>query len=165
MSSTVHHSVTGKRPDEGLEPIAVSIAQACKVSGLSRPTIYRCVASGQLPTRKLGARTLVLVEDLKSFLRNLPRGRIAGCKEEDGPALGPIGPSWPMPGQTKSFHAIDQIGLPNEQDYSCCGARLRCRPLCNYSRHHDVCRQSAGCPREPRFGDQYHIISSRKTVP
>lgn len=74
MHARTHHSVTGKRPDEGLEPIAVSIAQACQISGLSRPTIYRCIAAGQLPTRKLGSRTLIIVEELRAFLLNLQKG-------------------------------------------------------------------------------------------
>lgn len=74
MHARTHHSVTGKRPDEGLEPIAVSIAQACYISGLSRPTLYRCIAAGQLPARKLGARTLIIVEELRNFLSNLPQG-------------------------------------------------------------------------------------------
>lgn len=63
-----------QRSTDGLAPIAVSVAQACKISGLSRATIFRCIAAGQLPTRKLGARTLIIVEELRSFLSNLPQG-------------------------------------------------------------------------------------------
>ena len=62
------------RPEVGLDPLAVSIAQACLISGLSRPTLYRRIATGQLRTRKLGARTLILIADLHAFLVDLPRG-------------------------------------------------------------------------------------------
>jgi len=74
MRSRPHHSLTGKRPDEGLEPIAVSIAQACQISGLSRASLYRAAGAGLLPTRKLGSRTLILVDELRNFLRTLPQG-------------------------------------------------------------------------------------------
>jgi excisionase family DNA binding protein len=37
----------------------------------SRSTTYRLVAEGRLPARKLGSATLILVEDLESFIANL----------------------------------------------------------------------------------------------
>lgn len=74
MSTILRPSIPAKLPDEGLTPIAVSVGQACQISGLSRPTLYRCIAAGQLPTRKLGARTLIIVEELRSFLTALPPG-------------------------------------------------------------------------------------------
>lgn len=55
-------------------PIAVSIAQACQISGLSRASLYREISGGRLPTRKLGTRTLIIVEELRSFLTALPPG-------------------------------------------------------------------------------------------
>ena len=74
MSVRNHDELKDRLPNGDLTPIAVSIAQACQISGLSRPTIYRCIAAGRLPTRKLGARTLIIVEELRSFLSNLPQG-------------------------------------------------------------------------------------------
>lgn len=56
------------------DPLAVSIAQACTLCGISRAGLYRCIAAGQLPTRKLGSRTLIIVEELRTFLSNLPQG-------------------------------------------------------------------------------------------
>jgi predicted DNA-binding transcriptional regulator AlpA len=44
------------------------------LSGLSRPTLYRAIAAGQLSTRKYGSRTIIIVEELRAFLSNLPRG-------------------------------------------------------------------------------------------
>lgn len=55
-------------------PIAVTIAQACQMSGLSKATLYRAISAGRLPTRKFGARTLLIVEELRSFLTALPPG-------------------------------------------------------------------------------------------
>ena len=52
--------------------LAFSPSQAAKVAGISRATLYRHIQSGALRTRKCGARTLILVEDLTAFLRSLP---------------------------------------------------------------------------------------------
>lgn len=68
-------STSGAGADVGcLTPIAVTIAQACQMSGLSRATLYRAISARRLPTRKLGARTLIIVEELRSFLTALPSG-------------------------------------------------------------------------------------------
>jgi excisionase family DNA binding protein len=74
MDASAIDELAKKEIAQRLAPIAVSIAQACQISGLSRPTLYRCIAAGKLPTRKLGARTLIMVDELRSFLSNLPQG-------------------------------------------------------------------------------------------
>lgn len=52
--------------------IAVTIAEACELSGLSRGTFYNLFHSGSITPRKCGKRTLILVKDLESYLENLP---------------------------------------------------------------------------------------------
>ncbi|MBL8569889.1 MAG: helix-turn-helix domain-containing protein [Phreatobacter sp.] len=74
MSAPRNKELTESGTVDGHKPIAVSIAQACQISGLSRATIFRCIAAGRLPTRKLGSRTLIIVEELRSFLTALPKG-------------------------------------------------------------------------------------------
>ena len=54
------------------QTLAYSPSQAAQVAGISRATLYRHVQSGALRTRKCGARTLILAEDLMAFLRALP---------------------------------------------------------------------------------------------
>ena len=55
-----------------MEPLAVSVTEACRISGLSRSELYRRMAAGQIEARKSGARTLVLVASLKAHLASLP---------------------------------------------------------------------------------------------
>lgn len=55
-----------------MEPLAVSITEACRISGLSRSELYRRMAAGQIEARKSGVRTLVLVASLKAHLASLP---------------------------------------------------------------------------------------------
>jgi excisionase family DNA binding protein len=56
-------------------PIALSIPEVCKISGLGKTKIYDAIKRGHLVARKYGRRTVVLYEDLVEFLRNLPRTR------------------------------------------------------------------------------------------
>jgi hypothetical protein len=55
-----------------LELITVPIADAQRVSGLSRSEIYRRLAAGDLRAVKSGARTLIVMTSLRALLANLP---------------------------------------------------------------------------------------------
>jgi excisionase family DNA binding protein len=66
---------SGGSEGEPLPVRAYRIADACKVAGLGRTTIYAALKSGALPARKCGRRTLILAADLESFLDNLPAAR------------------------------------------------------------------------------------------
>ena len=52
---------------------ALSIAEVSGVSGLGRTKIYEAIAAGNLKARKCGKRTLILPDDLREFLTNLPQ--------------------------------------------------------------------------------------------
>ena len=52
---------------------ALSIAEVSSVSGLGRTKIYEAIAAGTLKARKCGKRTLILPDDLREFLTNLPQ--------------------------------------------------------------------------------------------
>ena len=60
------------------EGLILNVSQVAKALGVSRPTVYRLVESGALPAKRLStgpdtaARTVVLSEDLKRFLSELP---------------------------------------------------------------------------------------------
>lgn len=58
-------------------PLAYSVGQSSRISGLSRSTLYIEMLSGRLPFRKLGSRRLILAADLEAFLRSLPSGKEA----------------------------------------------------------------------------------------
>lgn len=51
--------------------VSLGIMEAAGALGVSRPTIYRLVARGELQTFKLGSRTLILVSELNTFVNKL----------------------------------------------------------------------------------------------
>ena len=61
-------TLRGKR----LPAFAFSVAQVAEITGLSRSIIYDAVIAGELPGKKRGRRTLILAEDLQTFLNGLP---------------------------------------------------------------------------------------------
>lgn len=52
--------------------LAYTIAQAAKVAGIGRSTLYSELSAGKLQARKLGRRTLILASDLSLWLSSLP---------------------------------------------------------------------------------------------
>ena len=55
-----------------LIPLAISIAEAVRMSGLGRTSLYAAIAAGRLRTRKSGRRTLVETAALRRFIEALP---------------------------------------------------------------------------------------------
>jgi len=55
-----------------LQKLAYSIADAVKVTGVGRSRLYELIKSGDIPTRKCGARTLIRHQDLQAFIDALP---------------------------------------------------------------------------------------------
>lgn len=51
------------------DKLALSIKEAAGVSGLSRSTIYNLLGSRDLRSTKVGARRLILREDLEALLK------------------------------------------------------------------------------------------------
>lgn len=51
----------------------LSVQEAAAALCISRPTIYRLIARGELATFKLGSRTLILRTDLEALLDRLTR--------------------------------------------------------------------------------------------
>lgn len=54
--------------DRHLEPLAVSAAEAARLLGVSRPTIYQYIGREDFPSFKMGTRTLVSVEGLRLWV-------------------------------------------------------------------------------------------------
>jgi excisionase family DNA binding protein len=55
------------------DAIALSVEQARARIGVSRDKFYKLIRQKQLPARKLGKRTLILVSDLAALVESLPR--------------------------------------------------------------------------------------------
>lgn len=53
-------------------PIAITIPDAVKASGMSRSSIYEALKRGDLSARKAGRRTLISFADLQAYLASLP---------------------------------------------------------------------------------------------
>ena len=58
--------------NQKVRPLMVSIAEARRISGLSRSELYRRLAAGKICAVKGGARTLVILESLITHLNSLP---------------------------------------------------------------------------------------------
>lgn len=54
-----------------MKQFSLSINQVCSVTGLGRTKIYEAINCGELPARKMGKRTIILQEDLQTFLLKL----------------------------------------------------------------------------------------------
>jgi hypothetical protein len=52
--------------------LAVSIAEATRISGISRSELYRRLATEQVAAVKSGKRTLILMDSLRRHLASLP---------------------------------------------------------------------------------------------
>lgn len=53
-------------------PIAITIQDAVKLSGMSRSALYEAMRSRQLSAKKAGRRTLIAFADLQAYLASLP---------------------------------------------------------------------------------------------
>ncbi len=53
----------------GTEPMALSITEAAKLLGISRPTLYNLLHRADFPAFKLGGRTLISTEGLREWVR------------------------------------------------------------------------------------------------
>lgn len=55
-----------------MPPMAYSVADVLKMVGIGRTKFYQLVSVGEIKTRKIGNRTVVLAADLDAWLASLP---------------------------------------------------------------------------------------------
>lgn len=51
-----------------IDPLAVSVAEAAQLIGLSRPKVYQLMQTGDFPSFKVGTRTLIPMEELRAWV-------------------------------------------------------------------------------------------------
>lgn len=51
-----------------LEPIAYSIADACRVTSIGKTRLYQLINEGKLEARKIGGRTLIPADSLRRLI-------------------------------------------------------------------------------------------------
>jgi excisionase family DNA binding protein len=54
------------------EPLIYTIAEACAAARSSRTALYAAIHAGALRAVKRGRRTMILAEDLRRYLQDLP---------------------------------------------------------------------------------------------
>jgi len=55
-----------------MEQLALTISEAAKLGGPKRDKAYKEIKAGRLRAVKRGRNTLILVDDLKTYLNSLP---------------------------------------------------------------------------------------------
>ncbi len=55
-------------PKNTIEPLAYSIADACRVTSIGRTRLYILIAEGRLEVRKIGRRTLIPAASLRALI-------------------------------------------------------------------------------------------------
>jgi excisionase family DNA binding protein len=63
-----HHVGDVSADKRDIQPIAVTIEAAKKLTGLGTTTIFKLIKDGDLQTVKVGRRTLVLVDSIERLL-------------------------------------------------------------------------------------------------
>mgnify|MGYP001852037526 FL=1 len=53
---------------DGLEPLAISASETARILGISRPTVYQLFHQAGFPVFKVGNRTLVSVDGLRTWI-------------------------------------------------------------------------------------------------
>jgi excisionase family DNA binding protein len=55
-----------------MEQLLYTINQCCRLAAIGRTKFYELVASGEIPVRKIGKKTLVAAADLTRWAERLP---------------------------------------------------------------------------------------------
>lgn len=55
-----------------MEQLVLTVAEACAAARIGRTTLYEAIKCGDLVAAKYGRKTLIRVDDLRSWLASLP---------------------------------------------------------------------------------------------
>jgi excisionase family DNA binding protein len=66
-----------------MDQLLYTIPQCCRLAALGRTKFYELIASGEIPIRKIGKKSLVAATDLKRWAEQLPATAVK-LKPADG---------------------------------------------------------------------------------
>jgi excisionase family DNA binding protein len=55
-----------------MEQLLLTIPECCRLAAIGRTKLYELIASGDIPIRKVGRKTLVAASDLRDWATRLP---------------------------------------------------------------------------------------------
>lgn len=55
-----------------MDQLLYTIPECCRLVSIGRTKFYELIASGEIPIRKVGRKTLVAVSDLRCWVERLP---------------------------------------------------------------------------------------------
>jgi hypothetical protein len=58
---------------DSLPPLAYSVEETLRLLGICRPKLYQEINAGRIVARKLGTRTIILADELRRYLNELPK--------------------------------------------------------------------------------------------
>lgn len=61
-----------------MDPISVTTAEACRMIGIGKTTLWRLIGSGELETARIGGRVLIPVSSIRSLIENATGRRKKG---------------------------------------------------------------------------------------
>ncbi len=60
-----------------IRPVAISVSDAAKLLGISKPTMYQVIHQSDFPAFRLGGRTLISIDGLRDWVRARAKGGVS----------------------------------------------------------------------------------------
>jgi excisionase family DNA binding protein len=85
--------------EKRMDQLLYTIPQCCRLAAIGRTKFYELVASGEIPIRKVGKKSLVAAADLKRWAERLPAIGVKSPEQSNSPPSEPPKEQRPAPRQ------------------------------------------------------------------